>query len=76
MKFTQTCRITADRDTVGMLEVCSDILRVREWRQLCEPDSAKGDRGSLAVRYFPGVFADTGAPARVSGGVIPPDCGD
>lgn len=68
--------LTADRDTVGMLEVCSDILRVREWRQLCEPDSAKGDRGSLAVRYFPGVFADTGAPARVSGGVIPPDCGD
>jgi len=64
--------LTADRDTVGMLEVCSHILRVREWRQLAEPASAKGDRGSLAVRYFPGVFAETGDAARVSGGVIPP----
>ncbi len=64
--------LTADRDTVGMLEVCSHILRVNEWRQLAEPASAKGDRGSLAVRYFPGVFASDGEPARVSGGVIPP----
>jgi len=68
--------LTADRDTVGMLEACSDILRVKEWRRLSEPDSAKGDRGSLAARYFPGVFAGTGEPARVSGGVIPPDLGD
>lgn len=40
-----------------MLEVCNAIFRVKDWRRLGEDDPTRKDGESLALRYFPGVFA-------------------
>jgi uncharacterized protein with von Willebrand factor type A (vWA) domain len=49
--------LIGDRETVGMREICNGIYRVKDWRSLGEPDPSRADGGSLALRYFPGVFA-------------------
>jgi uncharacterized protein with von Willebrand factor type A (vWA) domain len=64
--------LIGDRDTVGMLDVCNAIFRVKDWRRLGEEDAARGDGGALSRRYFPGIFSGPGDRAQVSGGVIPP----
>jgi uncharacterized protein with von Willebrand factor type A (vWA) domain len=48
--------LIGDRETVGMREICNGIFRVRDWRTLGADDPARADGGSLALRYFPGVF--------------------
>ncbi|HEX9181090.1 MAG TPA: VWA domain-containing protein [Burkholderiales bacterium] len=64
--------LIGDRDTVGMLDVCNTIFRVKDWRKLGEEDAARGDGGALSRRYFPGIFSGPGDRATVSGGVITP----
>jgi hypothetical protein len=64
--------LIGDRDTVGMLDICNAIFRVKDWRRLGEEDPARGDGGALSRRYFPGIFSGPGDRASVSGGVIAP----
>lgn len=64
--------LIGDRDTVGMLDVCNTIFRVKDWRKLGAEDAARGDGGALSRLYFPGIFSGPGDRATVSGGVIPP----
>lgn len=64
--------LIGDRDTVGMLDVCNTIFRVKDWRRLGEEGATPTDGGALSRRYFPGIFSGPGDRARVSGGVIAP----
>jgi len=64
--------LIGDRDTVGMLDACNAIFRVKDWRRLGDEAAARADGGSLSKRYFPGIFSGPGDRAQVSGGVIPP----
>ena len=48
--------LIGDRETIGMLEICSDVFWVRDWRRFGTGAELSENMKGLTARYFPGAL--------------------